>query len=329
MDLFTHVLVAYLVTYGVVGFQPSYLAAGAIAGGLPDGDILLWPLSKRFPIFRHHGITHSLFGVTVVAVVGAIVAPMLAPGSALVYFGVIELGGIAHILMDGFTNFSVPPLMPFSNRALHVDADRAVNLVTLVISVTSFYLLLGVERNHVPFSVYTATVWGLIGIFAAYFAIRLAGRYLIGRQIRSFPKGAAPIPRSDPFRWLVVGEQVENGWMTITYARYTLGRGLTLGPLSVAAPLEPPHRPGPVQDEKDALERSFGLARKASRMLADSYMFGEARRAADGAWSAIWYSLEFSGFGRAAGARVDFAADGTPTVKAGWQRAGPPTRSPA
>jgi membrane-bound metal-dependent hydrolase YbcI (DUF457 family) len=329
VDLFTHVLVAYLLTYGVVGFQPSYLAAGAIAGGLPDGGILLWPLSKRFPIFRHHGITHSLFGVTVVAVVGAVVAPMLAPGSVLVYFAVIELGGIAHILMDGFTNFSVPPLMPFSNRALHVDADRAVNLVTMVISISSFYLLLGVERNHVPFSVYTDTVWGLIVVFVAYFVIRLAGRYLIGRELATFPKGAAPIPRSDPFRWLVIAEQTVNGWMTITYARYTLGRGVTVGPLTVSAPLEPPVRAGPVRDEKDALERSFGLARKASRMLADSYLFGEARPSDGGGWSAIWYSLEFSGFGRAAGARVDFAPDGTPHVKAGWQRAAGPVRGTA
>jgi membrane-bound metal-dependent hydrolase YbcI (DUF457 family) len=324
VDLFTHVLVAYLLTYGVVGFQPSYLAAGAIAGGLPDGDILLWPLSKRFPIFRHHGITHSLFGVTVVAIVGGLVAPMIAPGSALVYFGVMELGGIAHILMDGFTNFSVPPLMPFSNRALHIDADRAVNLVTLVISVASFYLLLGVERNHVAFGVYTATVWGLIGLFAVYFVVRLVGRYMIGRVLRRMPAGAAPIPRSDPFRWLVVSEAVREGRMTITYARYTLGRGLTVGPLAVTAPLEPPDRHGPVADEQDALERSFGLARKASRMLADSYMFGEARRSAEGGWSAIWYSLEFSGFGRAAGARVDFGPDGTAHVKSGWQRASTP-----
>ena len=148
--------------------------------------------------FRHHGITHSLFGVTVVATVGAFVAPMLAPGNALVYFGVIELGGIAHILMDGFTNFAVPPLMPFSSRSLHIDADRAVNLVTLVISVTSFYLLLGVERNHVPFSVYTATVWGLILLFAVYFAVRLLGRYLVGRRDPGLPERDGPDPPQRP-----------------------------------------------------------------------------------------------------------------------------------
>ena len=93
MDLFTHVLIAYLLTFGLTGPNPSYLAAGALAGGLPDADALFFPLARRFPILRHHGITHSLFGVTIVALVGAVVAPFLAPGSTIVYFLVMEAGG--------------------------------------------------------------------------------------------------------------------------------------------------------------------------------------------------------------------------------------------
>ncbi len=178
MDLFTHVLLAYLLTYGIVGAQPAYLAAGALAGGLPDADVLFFPIARRFPILRHHGITHSIFGVTVVAVAGAVVAPMLAPGSPLIYFAVMEAGGLAHVLGDGFTHFSVPPLLPFSNAPLEMDADRAINFLTLGVSVASFYLLLGVERNHVPFVWYTVTVYGLMAFYAAYIAIRLAGRYL-------------------------------------------------------------------------------------------------------------------------------------------------------
>ncbi len=125
MDLFTHVLVAYLVTFGIVGFQPSYLAAGALAGGLPDADALFFPIARRFPILRHHGITHSLTGVTIVAVVGAIVAPMLAPGSPYIYFLVMEVGGCAHILQDGFTNFAVPPLLPSSVLAILLRGETA------------------------------------------------------------------------------------------------------------------------------------------------------------------------------------------------------------
>ena len=319
MDLFTHVLVAYLVTFGLVGFQPSYLAAGALAGGIPDGDVLFFPIAKRFPILRHHGITHSILGVTVVATAGAIVGPYLAPGSALVYFAVMEAGGLAHMLMDGFTHFSVPPLLPFSDRKLEVDADRAVNFLTLIVSVISFYLLLGVERNHVAFWVYLDTVYGLMVFFGAYFGVRLAGRVAIQRVVRGMGPGTVPVPTSNPFTWLVLRESRADGRVTTEFARYVLGRGVTLGPLRVSGPVDPdPSRTGPVRDAPDALERSYPLARRASSILDDTYHFGEARPTAAGGWSSTWYSLEFTAFGRAAGTRVDFAPDGRPSVHRAW-----------
>ena len=320
MDLFTHVLVAYLVTFGVVGFQPSYLAAGALAGGLPDGDVLFWPIARRFPILRHHGITHSIFGVTVVAVVGGgLIAPHLAPGNPFLYALVMEIAGLAHMLMDGFTHFSVPPFLPFSERKLELDADRAINFLTLGVSVASFYLLLGVERNHVPFSIYLATVYGLMVFFGAYFAVRLTGRFMIQRALRNLPTGSVPVPTSNPFTWLVVAERMADGRVTTTYARYVLGKGITYGPRSSGGPLTVPESVvGPVTSETEALDRSYALARKASPMLADSYHFGEAKPSDGGGWSAVWFSLEFTAFGRAAGARVDFDPQGTPTVHRGW-----------
>lgn len=328
MDLFTHVLVAYLVTFGLVGFQPSYLAAGALAGGLPDGDILFFPLARRFKILRHHGITHSIFGVTVVAIAGAVVAPYLAPGNPWVYFAVMEAAGLAHMLMDGFTHFSVPPFLPFSERKLEVDADRAVNFLTLIVSVASFYLLLGVERNHVAFGVYLETVYGLMLFFGAYFGIRLSGRLLIQRVVRSMGPGTVPVPTSNPFAWLVLRETRADARVTTQFARYVLGRGVTFGPLTVSGPVDPdPARVGPVRDATDALERSYPIARRASTILDETYHFGEARPSTGGGWSSTWYSLEFTAFGRALGTRVDFAADGTPKVRRAWfapswQRAG-------
>ena len=329
MDLFTHVLVAYLVSFGLVGFQPGYLAAGAIAGGLPDGDIFFFPLARRFPILRHHGITHSIFGVTVVAAVGGgLVAPMLAPGNPWTYFLVMEAGGLAHMLMDGFTHFSVPPLLPFSERKLEIDADRAINFLTLAVSVVAFYLLLGVERNHVEFWVYLDTVYGLMAFFATYFAIRLAGRFLVRRALPSMGPGSVPIPTSNPLRWLILSERREGGTITTTFAQYHLGRGITMGPLAVTAPIDPdPARTGPVESAADALERSYPIARRASSILTDTYHFGEAAPLPGGGWRATWYSLEFTAFGRAAGTRVDFSSEGRPSpprrawYSPAWQRA--------
>lgn len=320
MDLFTHVLVAYLLTFGLVGFQPSYLAAGALAGGLPDADILFFPLARRFPILRHHGITHSIFGVTVVAIVGGIViAPHLAPGNPLVYFGVMEAAGLAHMLQDGFTHFSVPPLLPFSERRLELDADRAINLITLVVSVASFYLLLGVERNHVAFPVYLATVYGLMAFYAAYFALRLGARLWVGRHLARYGPYDVPLPTTDPRTWLLLRERKDGGRMRTEFAQYVLGRGVVRGPFVVDVPQEATGASGPVADEHEALERSYPLARRAAAVLDDTFHFGEAHREPDGGWIATWYSLEIGAFGRALGARVRLAADGTLVqAQRGW-----------
>jgi len=313
VDLFTHVLVAYLVTFGIVGFQPSYLAAGALAGGLPDADAFFFPLARRFPILRHHGITHSLFGVTVVAVTGALVGPILAPGSPLVYFVVMEAGGICHILQDGFTHFSVPPLLPFSDKRLELDADRAINFLTLAVSIASFYLLLGVERNHVAFSWYLLTVYGLMIFYGGYFAVRLSGRLWIGRRLKGLGDFDHVVPTGNPFVWLVLSERTDGGRQKTVWARYVFGRGIVAGPYSIAADLEPTTHAGNPRSGDEALEWSYPLARRASSVLESTYHFGEAFAEAGGGWTAVWYSLEFTMFGRSPGVRVRFPADGGPT----------------
>ena len=321
MDLFTHVLVAYLVTFGIVGFKPAYLAAGALGGGLPDADALFFPIARRFPVLRHHGITHSLFGVTVVAAAGALIAPLLAPGSIAVYFLVLEAGGLCHIGQDAFTHFSVPPLLPFSEKRLELDADRAINFVTMIVSIGSFYLLLGVERNHVPFATYLLTVYGLMVFFAAYFAVRLAGRVVVGRRLRRLGPYDVVAPMTNPFSWLVLSEKDGDGRHRTTWARYVFGRGITAGPFTAEGLLEPSGEHRAPATEQEALAWSYPLARKASGVFEATYHFGEAARDGAGVWTAVWYSLEFTFFGRAAGVRVRFPADGgAPTAHRAFYR---------
>jgi membrane-bound metal-dependent hydrolase YbcI (DUF457 family) len=321
VDLLTHVLVAYLATFGLVGFQPQYLAAGALAGGLPDADALFFPLARRFPILRHHGITHSLAGVTVVAVAGAFLAPLVLPGSMLVYFVVMEVGGIAHILQDGFTQFSVPPLAPFSDRRLQMDADRAINFTTLVFSSVAFYLLLGVERNHVAFSVYLLTLYAITAFFVAYFAVRLAGRLAIGRRLKRLGEFRQIVPTGNPLAWLLLSETQRDGRVRTSWARYVLGRGIVDGPYVVDGPVEPSPHEGSPHSESEALEWSYPLARRASSVIEGTYHFGEAFPETAGGWVAFWYSLEFTAFGRSAAVRVRFPAGGGPAeVKSTFYR---------
>ncbi|MCI4342477.1 MAG: metal-dependent hydrolase, partial [Thermoplasmata archaeon] len=302
MDLFTHVILGYLIAFGAVGFQPGYLAAGAIAGGLPDGDVVFFLIARRFPMFRHHGITHSIFGVTVVAIAGGFLAPRILPGSPLLYFLVMELAGLGHIAGDAFTHFSVAPLLPFSNRPLEIDADRAINFLTLVVSVGALFLL-GSERFRVSFDVYLASVYGLAAFYASYFALRLTGRFRIGQIRRTMPEFTTPIPTGNPIRWLLVYERRESGRLRSGVAEYQLGRGL-VGPVRrVDVPLEPSGA-GPVLNAEEALARSYPAARRANSVLDDTYHTGTAVAREGGGWLVRWYSLEFAAFGRAAGVRV-------------------------
>jgi membrane-bound metal-dependent hydrolase YbcI (DUF457 family) len=321
VDLFTHILVAYLVTFGIVGFQPQYLAAGALAGGLPDADALFFLLARRFPILRHHGITHSLLGITIIATAGALLAPLLAPGSPWIYFLVMEVGGLCHVLQDAFTNFAVPPLLPFSERQVHLDADRAINFATLIVSVASFYLLLGVERNHVPFAWYLFTIYAITAFFVAYFAIRLAGRLVLERRRRALGGFSAVVPTGNPFSWVLLSEEVAGGRVRTTWARYVFGRGIVDGPNSVEAPIEaPPHAAAPAS-ASEALDWSYALARRSSRMIESTYHFGEAFLDAPGEWVAVWYSLEFTAFGRSSAVKIRFpASGGAPEVKSAFYR---------
>jgi membrane-bound metal-dependent hydrolase YbcI (DUF457 family) len=320
MDLFTHVILGYLISYGIVGFQPQYLAAGALAGGLPDADILFWPISRRFPVLRHHGITHSILGVSAVALVGGfLIAPRLDPGSGLVYFIVMEAAGLGHMLGDAFTHFSVAPLLPFSERPLELDADRAINFLTLTASIVSLFVL-GYERFRVPFAVYTDTIDAMLLFYGGYIAIRLAGRYGIGQVRRKYPEFTVVAPTSNPFSWLLLFERREDGRHRTGYLRYELGRGVVDGPYRIDVPMESP--PGgavaPAATSTEALERSYPLARRTSRVLDQSYHFADARREGDGGWRVRWYSLEFTLFGRAAGVEVRIAPDGGLAAHSRW-----------
>ena len=156
-----------------------------------------------------------------------------------------------------------------------MDADRAINFLTLAVSVALFYLLLGVERNHVPFAWYVLTVYGLIVFYGAYLGIRLLGRYFITRHRAALAPNAVPIPTGNPSpgsfspkRGRPTASAPPGPLPTRTRARRrTLhGRGVDRAVLAS----------GPSPSAPQALDWSYALARQHGRMMDDTYHFGEA-----------------------------------------------------
>ncbi len=319
MDLFTHVIIAYLISFGLtLGKSPVYIAAGSLAGGLPDSDILLMPLARRFPLLRHHGITHSILGVTIFAVGGAILGPMVVPGAnAWLLLLFMEIGGLVHILLDGFTHFAVPPFAPFSNVELHLDADRAVNGVTLAMSLTSFFLLV-YERNTVPLADWLITGWLLLVTYLGYLVLRGVARYIVGKEMKK--EGyTAVIPTANPFHWLLVEEHEASGSWSTRFAQYTIGRGIR-SPQKAIGVEAPPPATLPVTTANEAIQLSYRPAMQRSRWLASTYRYATVNSSANG-FRVQWFSIEFTVFGRAPGIRVDLdARTGEMHLERSWFR---------
>lgn len=305
MDLFTHVIFAYLLSFILWGpAAPQYIAAGALAGGLPDADILLFPLTRWFPSLHHRGIVHSVLGVTLIAVAGAFLVPYLpyfVHASTLYYFIAMEIGGLSHLVLDGFTNYAVTPLAPFSRRILRMDADVAVNLTTLVLTIGTLVVLIE-EHGRVAFSVWTETVWILIAIYGGYLLMRALGRWRA--SVHSRREGFTSVqPTASPWVWLLADEEDTPDHYRIRYRTLQFGRGDSQGERSLEVAKQSP-APGPVESAQAALDRTYLAAMAKNRWLRTRYHFGQAV-ARGKVFEVFWYVVDAGRFGRTVGVHGD------------------------
>jgi len=326
MDPFSHILLGYLLGFGVWGPGGlQYVVAAAIAGALPDLDVALYPLSRRFPLLRHRGVSHSILGVTVIAGVGCFVVPPVmawglgsafGQGSLLAYFAALEIGGLSHVFLDSLDHWSVPIFAPFSPVEYHFDVDRIVNVGSMAFTVIAYVTMI-YERGRVPVVLWTDTTWVFLAAALFYFAVRILGRWRAG-VVQHREGFSAVIPQGNPFVFVFFGEErtAENLWLRT--ARYHLLRGFVAPPRSVEVPIHLPVVP-PVDGEPAALARSYPVALSASWMLGETHHFAEVRALPDH-FDVFWYSLEVNFWGRAAGvlAHVD-ASTGKVTTRNRWR----------
>lgn len=332
MDPFSHFLLGYLLGFGVWG--PSglqYVVAAAFAGGLPDADILLYPLGRRFPLLRHRGISHSILGVTLLAGAGTFLVPRLfawafgdafASGSLVAYFVALELGGLSHVLLDAMDHWSVPIFAPFSRREYSFDADRIANLGGMAFTVVAYGTML-YERGRTPLWVWTISAWILLLAVIVYFVVRLSTRWWVERA-RKAGGFSSVIPQANPFRFLLYAEESSSpGRIRFRYVSHDLLRNATPSPRSVEAFTESA-RPELVRSIDEAIARTYVPALGKSWFLGETNRFARARPV-DGGFEVFWYSLEMSFWGRSAGvlARVR-TATGDVALETHWWN---PTRS--
>ena len=326
MDPFSHLLLGYLLGFGVWGPGGlQYVVAAAVAGALPDLDVALYPLSRRFPLLRHRGVSHSIFGVTVIAVVGCFVippslawglGPAFGQGSLLSYFAALEIGGLSHVFLDSLDHWSVPIFAPFSPVEYHFDVDRIVNVGSMTFTVIAYVTMI-YERGRVPVAVWAATTWIFLGLALFYFAIRILGRWSAG-VVQRREGYTAVIPQGNPLVFVFFGEKRTPEGLQLRTARYHLLRGFATPPRVMDLSSSLPAAQS-VHDVPVALARSYPVALASSWMLGETHHFAEVRASPDH-FDVFWYSLEVNFWGRAAGvlARVE-TETGEITTRNRWR----------
>lgn len=200
MDFFTHLMIGFLLSSLLGGsFSNQYVVLGTLMAALPDFDILLYPLWKRLPIFRHHGITHTAIfiataSVTLFVAYGAFTG--VADPKLLL---VMLLGGFSHIFCDFITNWGVPLFYPFKKGYSKINLDMSVNPYTILLFFTGVIFLDAVRLNYVAsFDLKGATI--VLGmVYLVYFASR-AG-FKVYNTMKQGNQGFAALPTQSPYRW--------------------------------------------------------------------------------------------------------------------------------
>lgn len=301
MDLFTHVIFAYLLSFVIWGpHNPQYIAAGALAGGIPDADALLFPLARRFEMLSHHGITHSIVGVTATSAVGSFLLPYLPyfpHASTFLYFIAMMIGGLSHVFLDGFTHFAVSPLLPFSWREFRLDADVAINIIMLAITSVTL-VTLSLERGTVPFNIWIETAWILTGIYGAYLVMRGLARWEAAK-VRDKEGFSSVTPTTSPLVWMLLDKKDTPERYTVRFRRMKLGES-SPSPESRMEIRKIGKTSGPVNSTQEALERTYQAAMDKNSWLAIRPHAGKAVQRGD-EFEVMWYIVEHMGFGRTLG----------------------------
>jgi membrane-bound metal-dependent hydrolase YbcI (DUF457 family) len=326
VDPFSHILLAYLFGFGLFGANGlQYVLASAFAGALPDADVLFYPISTRFPLLRHRGISHSIVGVTGIAIVGTFVVPRalawvfgtsFGMGSPLFFFVSLEVGGLSHVLLDAMDHWSVPIFAPMSKQEYHFDADRIMNFGAMGFTVFAYGILI-YERGRVALGIWEWTTYLLLFAALLYFVVRLTARWRAGlaRKRLGFDH---VIPQANPLSFVFHGKSESAGAVELSFAKFNLLRGNKATVESLAVSLAPATS-APVTTDLDAISRSYQAALRASWILGETHHFAEARATASG-FEVFWYSLEMASFGRSAGVLAQVDRDtGAITTRTAWR----------
>jgi inner membrane protein len=122
MDIITHGVSGALLARAAFDGPTREAAAVALTAGAlaPDFDFLLLLRGRYAYLTGHRGITHSVFGIPLLApLLAALLHGIGPPASYLFYLGLVALGMGLHVVFDLITSWGTMLLAPLSHRKFY------------------------------------------------------------------------------------------------------------------------------------------------------------------------------------------------------------------
>ena len=294
MDLFTHMMISYILGTvlgkAVGGISEPQLLFGVIAGMFPDFDMFTFPLWRKIPRLRHHGITHSLLFPVVNSFVMALVAFLIWGIDPLSLIPIGMISGVFHIISDLVTNFPVPLLAPVRWKGYSLFIDSAVNpymLFPMPVIIVFFWQL---RAQAYPYDVF---LWFLTGIslwIFVHFLVKAAMKVHLNRKYKHLGKKVQAYPTFWWREWYIMRSERHGRTELTEYFDVRLGQDKAES--SFFEVEGPPTEVGPPIDtrSKAVLYSHHALLEDLERMNLISFVVSRVSKDGDD-WVVTWFDF--------------------------------------
>ncbi len=205
MDIFTHLLSGYLVSYWAsdpsINGSPDnlYLILGTFMAIFPDIDVFLKPIWGRLPHVMHHGIIHSIPFIIISSTIIYSIITAISGFQDYRLLLLMYLTGCVHLFWDFVGTGGVRPFYPFQKSYARLNLEVGANPLLGIYSLLSFVFLLAISLKIIDFvDLITASL--LVG---AGYILDLGLRAALKSYCSSKPEnlGYIALPTIAPNRW--------------------------------------------------------------------------------------------------------------------------------
>jgi membrane-bound metal-dependent hydrolase YbcI (DUF457 family) len=205
MDIFTHLLSGYLVSYWASlssaggSYSELYVFLGTFMAVVPDMDMFLKPFWGRQPHTGHHGMTHMLLFIIIISTIIYIALAVILGISDLRLLLLMYLTGSTHLLWDFVGTGGIRPFYPYQKAYSKLNLEVGANPLLGIYSLLSMMLLLSIHFGLVEILDFQAATF----LMGAGYLLDLGSRAVLRFYYGGKPENReyTALPTLAPFRW--------------------------------------------------------------------------------------------------------------------------------